>query len=42
LSERVDEVARRFGGVTPVDDLVVFIRADSNRAICQPKGANGG
>ncbi|HWD58191.1 MAG TPA: acyl-ACP--UDP-N-acetylglucosamine O-acyltransferase [Stellaceae bacterium] len=42
LSERVDEVARRFGGVGPVDDLVTFIRADSSRAICQPKGANGG
>jgi UDP-N-acetylglucosamine acyltransferase len=42
LSERVDEVAKRFGGVAPVDDLVAFIRADSTRAICQPKGANGG
>jgi UDP-N-acetylglucosamine acyltransferase len=42
LSERVEEVARRFGGVGPVDDLVAFIRADSSRAICQPKGANGG
>jgi UDP-N-acetylglucosamine acyltransferase len=42
LSERVDEVAKRFGGVGPVDDLVAFIRADSSRAICQPKGANGG
>ncbi|HTZ37145.1 MAG TPA: acyl-ACP--UDP-N-acetylglucosamine O-acyltransferase [Stellaceae bacterium] len=42
LSERVDEVARRFSGIGPVDDLVAFIRADSSRAICQPKGANGG
>jgi UDP-N-acetylglucosamine acyltransferase len=42
LSERVDEVARRFGGIGPVDELVAFIRADSSRAICQPKGANGG
>jgi UDP-N-acetylglucosamine acyltransferase len=42
LSERVDEVEKRFGGVGPVDDLVAFIRADSSRAICQPKGANGG
>jgi len=42
LSERVDEVAVRFGGIGPVDDLVAFIRADSSRAICQPKGANGG
>jgi UDP-N-acetylglucosamine acyltransferase len=42
LSERVDEVERRFGGIAPVDDLVAFIRADSSRAICQPKAANGG
>jgi UDP-N-acetylglucosamine acyltransferase len=42
LSERVDEVAKRFGGVGPVDELIAFIRADSSRAICQPKGANGG
>jgi UDP-N-acetylglucosamine acyltransferase len=42
FSERVDEVAKRFGGIGPVDDLVAFIRADSSRAICQPKGANGG
>jgi UDP-N-acetylglucosamine acyltransferase len=42
LAERADEVARRFAGVVPVDDVVTFIRADSSRAICQPKGANGG
>jgi UDP-N-acetylglucosamine acyltransferase len=42
LSERVDEVARRFAGIGPVDDLIAFIRADSSRAICQPKGTNGG
>jgi UDP-N-acetylglucosamine acyltransferase len=42
LSERVDEMAKRFGGIGPVDDLISFIRADSSRAICQPKGANGG
>jgi UDP-N-acetylglucosamine acyltransferase len=42
LSERVDQVAQRFGGIGPVDDLVAFIRTDSSRAICQPKGANGG
>src|SRR5580658_7127487 len=42
LSERVDEVARKFVGISPVDDLIAFIRADSSRAICQPKGANGG
>jgi UDP-N-acetylglucosamine acyltransferase len=42
LSERVDEVARRFSGIGPVDELITFIRADSSRAICQPKGTNGG
>jgi UDP-N-acetylglucosamine acyltransferase len=38
--ERVNEAAQRFGGIAPVDDIIAFIRADSNRAICQPKGAN--
>jgi UDP-N-acetylglucosamine acyltransferase len=42
LTERVDDVATRFGGIGPVDDIVAFIRADSSRAICQPKEANGG
>ena len=42
LSERIDEVERRFAGIGPVDDLIAFIRADSSRAICQPKEANGG
>jgi UDP-N-acetylglucosamine acyltransferase len=41
LSERVDEIAERFADVQPVEDIVAFIRADSSRAICQPKG-NGG
>jgi UDP-N-acetylglucosamine acyltransferase len=45
LSERVDELAERFGAVRPVMDIVEFIRADSSRGICQPgeraKG-NGG
>jgi UDP-N-acetylglucosamine acyltransferase len=42
LSDRVNETAERFGGIAPVDDILDFIRADSNRAICQPKGANDG
>jgi UDP-N-acetylglucosamine acyltransferase len=42
LNERVSEAAGRFGGIAPVDDIIAFIRADSSRAICQPKGANGG
>ncbi|HEX3952503.1 MAG TPA: acyl-ACP--UDP-N-acetylglucosamine O-acyltransferase [Stellaceae bacterium] len=41
LSDRVNEAAEKFGGIAPVDDIIAFIRADSSRAICQPKG-NGG
>jgi UDP-N-acetylglucosamine acyltransferase len=37
----VAEIAEKFGDVAPVRDIVDFIRADSSRAICQPKG-NGG
>jgi len=42
LSDRVAETAERFGGIGPVDDVIEFIRADSSRAICQPKAENGG
>ena len=42
LNDRINEMAERFGDVGPVADILSFIRADSNRAICQPKGANGG
>jgi UDP-N-acetylglucosamine acyltransferase len=42
LSDRVDTTAERFAGIGPVDDIIRFIRADSSRAICQPKGANDG
>jgi UDP-N-acetylglucosamine acyltransferase len=42
LNDRVNEAAERFGGIGPVDDIIAFIRADSSRAICQPKGTNGG
>ncbi len=42
LTDRVNEAAERFGGIGPVRDIIAFIRADSSRAICQPKGANGG
>ena len=42
LSDRVNETAERFSGIAAVDDILDFIRADSSRAICQPKGANGG
>jgi UDP-N-acetylglucosamine acyltransferase len=45
LSERVDDLAERFGEVRPVRDIIDFIRADSSRAICQPSDrakGNGG
>ena len=42
FSDRVTETAERFGGIGPVDDVIEFIRADSSRAICQPKGASDG
>jgi UDP-N-acetylglucosamine acyltransferase len=42
LSDRVSEAAERFAGNAPVTDIVAFIRADSSRAFCQPKEANGG
>jgi UDP-N-acetylglucosamine acyltransferase len=42
LSDRVGETAERFSGIGPVDDILRFIRADSSRAVCQPKEANGG
>jgi UDP-N-acetylglucosamine acyltransferase len=42
LSDRVNETVERFGGIGPVDEVIEFIRADSSRAICQPKGANEG
>jgi UDP-N-acetylglucosamine acyltransferase len=42
LNDRVNETAERFSGIGPVDDIIAFIRADSSRAICQPKGGNGG
>jgi UDP-N-acetylglucosamine acyltransferase len=42
LAERVTAIANRFDDCRPVRDIVEFIRADSSRAICQPKGPNGG
>jgi UDP-N-acetylglucosamine acyltransferase len=41
LIDRVNETAERFRGIGPVDAIIDFIRADSSRAICQPKGSNG-
>lgn len=41
LRERVEDVATRFGGDTDVMDIVDFIRADSDRAICVPRADRG-
>jgi UDP-N-acetylglucosamine acyltransferase len=37
MVERLDEVATQFEDVAPVMEIVDFIRADSSRAVCQPK-----
>jgi UDP-N-acetylglucosamine acyltransferase len=42
FSERVDQVAETYKDAVPVQHIVEFIRADSSRAICQPRAANGG
>jgi UDP-N-acetylglucosamine acyltransferase len=42
LAERVAEIAERFADAVPVKDVVSFIRADTSRALCQPKPGNGG
>ena len=42
LSGRVNETADRFAGIGPVEEIIAFIRADSSRAICQPREANAG
>ncbi|HIJ38922.1 MAG TPA: acyl-ACP--UDP-N-acetylglucosamine O-acyltransferase [Rhodospirillaceae bacterium] len=40
MSERLEEVAIQFKTVAPVVEILDFIRADSSRAICQPKIEN--
>jgi UDP-N-acetylglucosamine acyltransferase len=40
LGERVEDIAALYPDVEPVRHVVDFIRADSSRAICQPKPAN--
>jgi len=40
LAERLEEVAAQFTACAPVMEIVDFIRADSSRAICQPKLEN--
>ena len=40
LSERIDDVAEMYSDNAAVMDIVAFMRADSTRAICQPKAGN--
>jgi UDP-N-acetylglucosamine acyltransferase len=42
LLERVAEVEAKFPDNSLVDDVVRFIRADSSRALCQPRPDRGG
>lgn len=42
LAERVERVAREFGGTAGVSEIVDFVRAESARALCQPRAENGG
>jgi UDP-N-acetylglucosamine acyltransferase len=42
LVERVEEVAQLHNGSKPVREIVDFIRADSSRALCQPRSASSG
>jgi UDP-N-acetylglucosamine acyltransferase len=40
--ERVEDVSALYKEVAPVRDILDFLRADSSRAICQPKPGNAG
>jgi UDP-N-acetylglucosamine acyltransferase len=40
MGERVEDVASIYSQNNPVMEMVEFIRADSSRAICQPKAEN--
>lgn len=42
MAERVEEIAERFREDRPVMQMVEFIRADSSRALCQPRSGNAG
>jgi UDP-N-acetylglucosamine acyltransferase len=42
FNERVEDVSALYREVTPVRDILDFLRADSSRAICQPKPGNAG
>jgi UDP-N-acetylglucosamine acyltransferase len=40
MAERIEDVAQLFSAIQPVRDIVDFIKADSQRALCQPRQSN--
>lgn len=40
MNERLDDVVEMFNGSETVMEIVEFIRADSTRAVCQPRAGN--
>jgi UDP-N-acetylglucosamine acyltransferase len=42
LAERADAVWARYGELRPVREVIVFVRAESARGLCQAKAGNGG
>jgi len=41
MAERIGDVAQLFSATQPVQEIVDFIKADSQRALCQPRSTNG-
>lgn len=41
MAERIGDVAQLFIATKPVQEIVDFIKADSQRALCQPRSTNG-
>lgn len=42
MAERIDDVARLFSNNRPVQEIIDFIKAESQRSIIQPRAANAG
>lgn len=40
MAERLEDVAQMFADRRPVMDIVAFVRAESQRSLCQPRAAN--
>lgn len=41
MAERIGDVAQLFSATAAVQEIVDFIKADSQRALCQPRSTNG-